>query len=135
MSSDETSRRQGDNIGVNLCIKFRLSNMAHRTLYYYAWEDDVVPWGNLVKKTQSGIVWKTGRGEFEESPGINKVVTGSWMALPEGTAIEWDDFDFPGEKVETHAATLFVKWEIDGSWVEVLSDFYDIPARSVKASL
>jgi hypothetical protein len=132
MSPEESLRKLSDVIGTDLSVKLRLSNTGPKTIYFYAWKDDIAPWGHTVKKTNNSLVWLVGGKERESkiSPGIDPVVSGTWLVLPEGAAIEWEVFDTPALSEEIHAKTLFMKVGKQGSVVEVLSDFYKVMARN-----
>ena len=135
MSSEESHRKLSDVVGVDLSVSLRLSNLSQRTIYFYAETKSMIPFGRLVKKTNDGVVWLGGRErESKISPGIDPVLSGTWVMLPEGAAIEWEEFDATTPSDETHAKTLFIKVGEEGSVTEVFSDFYKVPARTLKSS-
>ncbi len=71
----EERLKQGDNIGIDVTVRLRLSNTGQKTIYYYTnWKDYIIPYGHTIKATEKGIVWfKSLEGVSEKSLGISKV--------------------------------------------------------------
>jgi hypothetical protein len=132
MRPDEIQRKLSDVVGVDLLVRFRLTNTSRNAVYIFTWKDDIVPWGNSVIKKNNKLVWEIGDRESNTSPGIDPVVSGKWLRLPEGAAIEWEAFDYRKESEEIHARTLFLRVQNDGAQTEILSDVYSVPPKSAK---
>ncbi len=129
--------KQGDNIGIDVLVRFRLSNTGQKPIYYYTnWKDDITPYGHTIKETEKGIVWfKSLESVSDKSLGISKVTLGdggTWLRLSSGTAIEWESGDSTTGAGEKRAQTFFMKVGEKGIITEVFSDFYTVPTRNPK---
>lgn len=129
--------RQSDNIGMDVIVRFRLSNKGRTTVYFYTgWKGYIDPDGYTIRSLEDKIEWYGG-GDLEEtsnkSPGIKKLMErgdgGEWMALTKGTVIEFELFDSTARTRGKHAQTLFSKAGDKDRVSEVYSDFYEIPIR------
>lgn len=137
MSTDESIRKQSDNIAIDISVRLRLTNLGETTIFYYTnWKDNVIPYGHTVIKTEKGKRWFNGFAKVAEtSPGIGKLTLGgggAWLRLPSETSIEWESFSSTIWSGEQHAHTFFMKVGDKGAITEVFSDFYTVPIRDSK---
>lgn len=128
----EERARAGDNLDPDLVMKCRVSNQGKETVYLYTdFANSIVPRGNLVRKTENGLIWvldSSGR-QSSKSPGFSPLKSGSWITLFEGDAAEWECGEISADTEETHAKTVFIKEDV----VEVFSNFYKVPAHKTKS--
>lgn len=137
MTSEESLRKQSDNIGVDVSIKLRLSNLGQSTIFYYTnLKDSIIPYGHTVKETGKGVVWLDGLESISNTTlGISNLkigVGGAWLRLPSETSIEYELFDSSTAANERHSQTVFIKTAARDKIIEVVSDFYTVPNRPSK---
>lgn len=127
--------RQSDNIGVDVIVRFRLSNKGRTTVYFYtSWKRYISPEGYTIRFFENRFEWFVGLEETAgKSPGIERLMKsgdgGEWMALTKGTAIEFELFDSTSRTRGKHAQTFFAKVGGKNVISEVYSDFYEVPIR------
>ncbi|MEZ5308050.1 MAG: hypothetical protein R2684_12965 [Pyrinomonadaceae bacterium] len=135
MGVEERYRKQSDNIGIDISVKIRLSNMGRTTIYYYTdWSESILPYGHLIKETANGIVWFDGFHSLSKNPlGISTLTLGgggAWLRLDSETSIEYESFDSSTHAEEKHARTCFMKVGSKGKITQVFSDFYTVPTNA-----
>jgi hypothetical protein len=127
--------QQSDNIGFDVIVRFRLSNKGRTTVYFYtSWKGFIDPDGYTVRSFENRIEWFVGLEETAgKSPGIERFMKrgdgGEWLALTNGTAIEFELLDSTVRTRGKHAQTFFSKVGDKGVVSEVYSDFYEVPIR------
>src|SRR5215813_7687661 len=58
MTDEERARKAGDNLDPDLVMRCRVSNEGKITAYLYTdFANTIAPRGNLVRKTNSGLIW------------------------------------------------------------------------------
>jgi hypothetical protein len=133
MSLEEQIRKQSDNIGIDVSVRLRLSNTGQTTVFYYTYgNENVDPYGGIIKETAKGIVWFTGLQSVSDKPlGIDKLTlrSGVWLKLGPEIAIEYESFDSTTGSGEKHAKAIFMKVGNKGVITEVFSDFYTVPIQ------
>ena len=133
MTPDELARA-GDNLDPDLATKCRVSNQGKMTVYLYTdFANTIAPRGNLVRKTDSGLIWilnSSGKQSLR-SPGFSPLSSGSWITLFEGDTVEWECGEISTATEEIHAKTVFVKLGDKKEVVEVFSSFYTVPEEEV----
>lgn len=126
---------QSDNIGMDVIVRFRLSNKGRTTVYFFtSWKGNISPEGYTIRSYENRIEWFVGLEETaDKSSGIGRFVKrgdgGEWLALTKGTAIEFELFDSTARTRGKHAQTIFSKVGEKGVVSEVYSDFYEVPIR------
>lgn len=127
--------RQSDNIGVDVIVRFRLSNKGRATVYFYTnWKGSISPDGYTIRFFENRTAWFVGLEETAgKSPGIERSMKngdgGGWLALTKGTAIEFELFDSTARTGGKQAQTFFAKVGEKGVVSEVYSDLYEVPIR------
>lgn len=132
LSSAEASSRSPDFIGPNVAVTLRLSNPTSDGVYFYTWEKSVIPEGYKVKQSSAGTVWLYGKPGQEplNSPGLERLTAGFpgvWVVLPPNSAIEWEELDSTSFGGEKHAFTCFLKRKESDSFIEIFSEWFDVP--------
>jgi hypothetical protein len=128
--------RQSDNIGMDVIVRFRLSNKGRMTTYFYTdWKGYIIPEGYTIRSLNDRIEWYVGLEQISnKSPGIKKLMTsgdgGEWLALTSGMAIEFELFDSTARTRGKHAQTFFAKVGEKNVISEVYSDFYEVPTKT-----
>ncbi|MGB2914175.1 MAG: hypothetical protein WBB81_11525, partial [Pyrinomonadaceae bacterium] len=128
--------RQSDNIGMDVIVRFRLSNKGRRTVQFYtSWEKYISPTGYTIQRCQDQTEWFVGfEKTSEKSPGIEKLMRsgdgGAWLSLTSNMAIEFEQFDSTTRTCGKHAQTFFIRTDAKGATSEMSSDVYEIPAKA-----
>jgi hypothetical protein len=124
-------------IGMDLFVRNRLSNESQRTFYYYSdWDENIIPTGNWLRRTDEGFRWIVRMQLSETSPGIPKITIGNggrWFIFLPGTSLEWVSADSSINAGHFSAKSIFIREsEKDNAYLEVVSTPYEIPADIVK---
>src|SRR5690606_2112405 len=97
LASPEES--QSDNIGMDVIVRFRLSNKGRTTVYFYTSRKKYIsPTGYTIRKCENRTEWFVRLEKAaDKSPGIEKLMTsgdgGAWLSLEPNMAIEFEQLD------------------------------------------
>jgi hypothetical protein len=143
MDEEERWKEQGDNIGVDILIRYRLCNNGKSVLKYFAsWKGDISPAGFTVHRDGNRIRWFTGMEELtDRSLGIKHLTKltdgGQWLELSSRYCVEYEHYDSSISAGQKHAQTIFIidysvkkgEWSEKNAY-EVVSDSYLVPAKA-----
>lgn len=143
MNAEERWKEQGDNMGVDILIRYRFCNNGKGVLKYFtSWKGDISPAGFTVLRDGNRVRWFTGMEELtDKSPGIKYLTKltdgGEWLELSSRYCVEYEHYDSSVSAGQKHAQTIFIiDYSVkDGDWplknaYELVSDSYTVPAKT-----
>jgi hypothetical protein len=134
VDKEEGLRKDGSE-DTNIAIKLRLETKVG--IDFLSFSNSVLPLGFVIEKRDGKNFWRAGliKGEVQTSPGVGHWLDEgfkpyAWVLLTAHSAIEWEEYRNSRYNAGKFLAnSVFVK-DADDRIVEVMTDYYEVPARN-----